>query len=179
MELSFTLASPDPIAEAYVVVRSTVRQAEERGVATFHHIVGAIHFAGHVTESVAPAPVWNLVPVDLLAAKSAKRYDHPVVATIDTDGSVISLHQTEAEARAFLAEIHDAADLRTKSAPDDKSIASSVRVTAGETGVAFDQTGRLPAHVVAALRDMVFLPALDLGTPVPGVTKINLADFFR
>ncbi len=137
------------------------------------------HIADHAVESVDPAPVWTLAPPALLAAKSAAAFNHPVVVNLDADGSVLSIHNSETEARAYLAEIHDAADLRTKASPVGKSLASSVRVTAGEAGVAFDQTGRLPAHVVAALRDMVFLPALDLGTPVPATTRINLADFFR
>ena len=137
------------------------------------------HIADHAVESVDPAPVWTLAPPALLAARSADAFNHPVVVNLDADGSVLSIHNSEAEARAYLAEIHDAADLRTKATTDGKSLTSSVRVTAGEAGVAFDQTGRLPPHVVDALREMIFLPALDLGTPVAATTRINLADFFR
>ncbi len=136
------------------------------------------HIADHAVDSVEPTPVWTLVPPALLAAKSAQSFDYPVVANIDADGSVISLHETEADARAYLAQIHDAADLRSKATPG-KSLASSVRIATDDHAMQLDQTGRIPAPVVTAMREMVFLPALDVGTPAPGTIRVNLADFFR
>ena len=104
-----------------------------------------------------------------------------MVVNIDADGSIISIHETEAEARTFLAQIHDEADFRTKSTPTKQSdsFAQSIRVTAEDSQVSLDQTGRVPPLIVAAVREMIFLPALNLGKPVTGTTMVNLADFFR
>ena len=139
------------------------------------------YLADHAVETMTPAPVWTLAPAALLAAESSAGFDYPVVVNIDADGSVISIHESETDARAYLAEIHDAADLRSKSTPakSAQSMAASVRVTAEDAGISLDQTGRLPAPVVAAMRDMIFMPALDLGAPIAGTAKVNLADFFR
>ncbi len=140
------------------------------------------HISQHAIDSLSPTPVWELAPSNLLAATNPATFDHPVVVSVDADGSVISIHQSEADARAFLAEIQDAADLRSKSTPTAKSgnsLSNSVRIVDQDAGVRLDQTGRLPAPVVAAMRELIFLPALDLGTPVPGIARINLADFFR
>ncbi|WP_221032640.1 hypothetical protein [Actomonas aquatica] len=235
LELTFKLSSPEPIADAYVVVLGAVVMGEQEGIVTFHQSVGAIgpeprkikirklgftpgfditdvklhvyshgrelatnlseravpmsrdeareflllsHIADHAIETVTPTPVWNLPPTALLAADRPADFDYPVVVNIDADGSIISIHNSETEARAYLAEIHDASELRTKTTPG-KSLSASVRVTSEDAGVTLDQTGRLPSRVVAAMRDMFFLPALDLGSPVPGTTKVNLADFFR
>jgi hypothetical protein len=238
MELTFTVSSPDPIADAYVVIMGDIKQGEQEGTITFHHPVGAIgpeprkvkvrktgfqpgftiedvklhvyahgkelatnlseksvpltrqqareylllsHIAQNSLETVTPQPVWTLAPSALLAAKDGARFDYPVAVTIDADGAVLSIHNSETEARAFLAQIHDAADLRSKSTPDKASttFADSVRVADQDADVALDQTGRLPRHVVAAMEDMFFLPALDLGSPVAGTAKVNLAEFFR
>ena len=139
------------------------------------------HIADHAVESVSPEPVWTLAPPALLAAKSGQQFDYPLVATIDADGSVLGIHESEADARAFLAELQDNAGLRTRNTPGAPtgSLVESVRVSADDTNNTLDHTGRLPAHVVAAMRDMVFLPALDIGTPVAGTASVNLAEFFR
>ncbi len=139
------------------------------------------HIAQHKHETVTAEPVWNLPPPALLAAKSGEPFNYPVVVNIDADGSIISIHETEAEARTFLAQIHDEADIRSKSTPTKQtgSFAQSVRVTAEDSTVSLDQTGRVPPLVVAAMREMLFLPALDLGKPIAGTTQVNLVDFFR
>ena len=139
------------------------------------------YLADHAAESMPPEPVWTLVPPALLAAKTGTAFDFPVIVNVDADGSVISIYDSETEARAFLAEIHDAAHLRSKATPgkSTQSLSATVRITAEDSGVALDQTGRLPSHVVAAMEEMIFLPALDLGSPTPGTVKVNLADFFR
>ncbi len=139
------------------------------------------HIAQHKHETVAAQPVWSLAPPALLANKSGQAFNYPVVVNIDADGSIISIHETEAEARTFLAQIHDEADFRTKSTPTKQSdsFAQSIRVTAEDSQVSLDQTGRVPPLIVAAVREMIFLPALNLGKPVTGTTMVNLADFFR
>ncbi|WP_221032639.1 hypothetical protein [Actomonas aquatica] len=136
------------------------------------------HLADHAIESVPATPVWNLAPPSLLGAADASRFDYPVIVTLDADGSVMSIHDSETEARAFLASIHDAAELRTKSNPG-RSLASSLRTTDADARLTVDQTGRLPAHVVAAINELIFLPALDVGSPTPGTAAVNLAEFFR
>lgn len=238
LELTFSLSSPDPIADAYVVVMGNVTMGEQQGIVTFHQSVGALgpqprkitvrklgfqpgfdiqdvklhvyshgrelatnlseraigmthqeareflllsHIADNALETVTPTPVWNLAPAALLAADAATDFDYPVVVNVDADGSIISIHNSETEARAYLAEIHDASELRTKATPGKSgaTFADSVRVSDQDANVALDQTGRLPGHVVAAMRDMFFLPALDIGSPVAGTAKVNLAEFFR
>lgn len=138
------------------------------------------HIAEHPRENVDAQPVWTLAPPALLANKSGESFNYPVVVNIDADGSIISIHDTEGEARTFLAQIHDAADLRTKATPTKQdSFAQSIRVSNEGSSVSIDQTGSVPASVIAAVSDMIFLPALELGTPVAVTTKVNLADFYR
>ncbi|MCF3650126.1 hypothetical protein [Synoicihabitans lomoniglobus] len=238
LELTFEIASREPIADAYLVVMGNVMQAGQEGIVTFHQNVGAIgpkprkikvrktgfapgftisdvnlhlythgqeiatnrsernvaltrdqareflllsHIAEHPLDTITPQPVWTLAPAVLLAAKSGASYDHPVVATIDSDGSVISIHQTEEIAQAFLAELVDAAKVRRKATPvkTPSTFADAVRVRDADDETAFDQTGQLPPQVVAAMREMIFLPALELGVPIVGTAKVNLVDFFK
>ncbi len=235
MELSFNVSSPDPIANAYVVIMGAIAQGEEEGVVAFHQPIGAIgpqprkikvrktgfqpgfvikevklhlyaygkelatnlseravgmtreeareflllsHIADHAVESLPPSPVWTLAPTALLAAKSAQDFDYPVVANIDADGSIISIHNSDTAARAYLADIHNAGDLRAKATPG-QSLSASVRVSTDGQEITFNHADHLPERVIDALRDMVFLPALDVGTPVAATTRINLADFFH
>lgn len=139
------------------------------------------HIAQHPRESVAAQPVWTLAPPVLLANKSGESFNYPVVVNIDADGSIISIHETESEARTFLSQIHDEADIRTKSTPtkSSDSFAQSIRVSSANSAVSLDQTGKVPPAIIAAVSDMIFLPALELGTPVPVTTSVNLADFYR
>ena len=138
------------------------------------------HLSEHALETVAPEPVWELMPSALLAAEDREAFNYSVVVNIDADGSVISIHQNENDARAFLDAVVDESKLRTRStAPSSfDGMVDSVRI-ADRTDINLDQTGRLPADVSAAIADMVFLPALDIGAPVAGMTSVNLADFFR
>ena len=138
------------------------------------------HIADHPVESVSSTPVWTLAPTALLAAKSAREFDYPLIATVDADGSLLSIHESESDARAFLTEIEETADLRTRTTPGlpTGSLAQSVRVASDTENDILDRTGRLPDHVVAAMQEMVFLPALDLGSPIASTVRINLADFF-
>ena len=139
------------------------------------------HTAQHKRETVDAQPVWTLAPPTLLAAKSSEPFNYPVVVNVDADGSIISIHENESDARTFLAQIHDEAEIRSKSTPTKQSgsFAQSIRVAAENSQVAIDQSGRVPPAVVAAMREMIFLPALNLGQPIAGTTRVNLADFFR
>ncbi|MCF3650127.1 hypothetical protein [Synoicihabitans lomoniglobus] len=238
MDLTFSISSADPIADAYVVVMGSVVNDGKAGVVTFHQNIGPVgrekrrikirktgftpgyeikevklhlysrgkelgtnlseknlpltrdqareflllsHISEHAMETTIPAPVWTLAPTALLAAADGNPFNHPVIVNIDADGTVLSIHESEADARAYLAAIHDASELRSKATPGKASatFGDSVRVTTQDPDVALDQSGRLPAHVVAAMRDMIFVPALDRGTPVAGTAKVNLADYFK
>ncbi|MCF3649411.1 hypothetical protein [Synoicihabitans lomoniglobus] len=139
------------------------------------------HLADHTLDTVDPEAVWTLVPATLLAAKDGASFNYPVIVNVDSDGSVISIHDSETDARAYLAEIHNASDLRSKATPGKTagSLSEAVRTASRDVPVTIDQTGRLPDNVVAAMREMIFLPALELGVPLPGTTRVNLADFFR
>lgn len=139
------------------------------------------HTAQHQRETVAAQPVWILAPPALLGAKSRELFNYPVVVNVDADGSIMSIHESEAEARVFLEQILDSADIRSKSTPTDQtsSFAQSVRLGTEDSQVYLDQGVRIPPLVVAALNDMFFLPALELGTPIADTTTVNLADFYR
>ena len=139
------------------------------------------HIAEHQFDTVAPTPVWELMPPVLLSATDRKAFNYPVVVNIDADGSVISIHDDETSAREFLNEIHEAAALRNRSTPRKAgaSLGESVRVAETDPAVSIDQTGRLPPRIVTTIQEMIFLPAIDLGAPQAGTTRINLADFFR
>ena len=139
------------------------------------------HIASHPRESVDAQPVWTLAPPALLANKSGESFNYPVVVNIDADGSIISIHETEGEARTFLEQINDEADIRTKSTPtkQNDSFAQSIRLSSEDSAVSLDQTGQVPPAVIAAVSDMIFLPALELGTPIAVTTQVNLADFYR
>jgi len=137
------------------------------------------HVASHQFDTLGPAPVWELVPPAVLANKDAKAFDYPVVVNIDADGSVISIHDDERAAQEFLNEIRDAATLRQRTTPEKAAASLGASVRVADAAVALDQTGRLPPRIVAAIQDMVFLPAIDLGQPQPGTTRVNLAEFYR
>jgi hypothetical protein len=139
------------------------------------------HIAQHKRETIGAQPVWTLAPPALLANKSGESFNYPVIVNVDADGSIISIHETETEAQTFLAQIHDEADIRSKSTPHKQSdsFAQSVRVAAEDSQVSVDQTSRVPPAIIAAISDMIFLPALDVGKPITGTTMVNLADFFR
>ncbi len=139
------------------------------------------HLADHAVESVAPTSVWELAPAALLATPSRESFDYPAIVTIDRDGTLLAIHASVADAESYLAQIHEAADLRSKRIADvSKTLVQSLHGATARAAAdrVIDHTGRVPATVLAALREMIFLPALDLGTPVPGVTRINLADYF-
>lgn len=139
------------------------------------------HVSQHRFDTLPPAPVWELVPPAVLANADRKTFDYPVVVNIDADGSIISLHDDEKSAKEFLNEIEDSAALRTRTTREKAaaSLGDSVRLAQADDTVAFDQTGHLPPRIVAAIRDMIFLPAINLGQPQPGTTRVNLADFYR
>lgn len=139
------------------------------------------HLARHKRETLAPEPVWTLAPSAVLANKSADVFNYPVIVNVDADGTVISIHESAAEAEAFLAEIHEESDLRTKSTPTQQqdSFAQTLRVTAEDSQLFVGQTTRVPPAVIDAMSEMVFLPALEAGTPTMSTTQVNLADFYR
>src|SRR5690606_23466805 len=138
------------------------------------------HISEHAVETVGPTPVWELVPPAVLAARDPAVFNYPVVVNIDADGSVISIHDGVDEAKAFLDLVHEESNLRTRPTTDRNfdRLTDSVRIR-DQQETTLDQTGRLPPAVSAAIADMVFLPALELGAPVAGMAQINLADFYR
>ncbi len=132
----------------------------------------------NATESLAAQPVWSLVPPALLAAKSAAPFDRTVAVNIDADGRLISIHDSLADARAFVASIQDAKALRTRDTPKDAPASFAASVRLGDDTIQPNQSQHVPAPIVAALQDMFFLPALDVGQPVVSTTELNLAAFF-
>jgi hypothetical protein len=139
------------------------------------------HVTQHKGETIAPEPVWNLAPSALLANKSGDGFNYPVVVNVDADGSIISIHASEIEAQNFLTEIQEASALRTKSTPTNQqdSFAQSVRVTSDDAPLFVDEILEVPPTVIAAVSEMIFLPALDSGAPIASMTRVNLADFYR
>ena len=138
------------------------------------------HLSENTHDSLHPKPVWELMPLTLLAASDREAFDYSVVVNIDADGSVISIHNTEGDAQKFLDTVVNESELRTRATtpgPFD-GMTESVRI-ADQADIDLDQTGRLPAHISATIADMVFLPALEIGKPVAGIATINLAEFFR
>ena len=53
------------------------------------------------------------------------------------------------------------------------------KLSAPRTPSELDQTGQLPPQIVSIVGRIVFMPALEEGYPVPSISRINLADFFR
>ena len=139
------------------------------------------YLSQHKRETLAPEPVWTLAPPALLATKTGDSFNFPVIVNVDADGTVISIHESESEAETFLAQIHDESDLRTKSTPTKQvdSFARTLRVTSEDSQLFVSQTTRVPRAVIDAASEMVFLPALETGTPTMSTTRVNLADFYR
>ncbi|WP_221032692.1 hypothetical protein [Actomonas aquatica] len=135
------------------------------------------YLSEHATESLPAQPVWSLAPPALLAAESASAFDRTVAINLDADGSLISIHDSRAAAETFAASIHDASTLRAGNPTKTGTFADSMR-RSETSAVSLNQSARVPAHIVAALQDMYFLPALDGGEPVMSTTEINLATFF-
>lgn len=140
-----------------------------------HRFLLLAHLADHPTGRLPPEPVWSLAPAQLFARHTAAEFDRPVAINVDADGHLLSIHGSETEARAYLSAIPAADTLRTKA---DFGFDRRPRLSAAPAA-ASDPHLTLPADLLAALREMVFLPALRNGTPVIGTTTVNLADFFR
>ncbi len=135
-----------------------------------------VHLTDHKEGTVLPVPVWELAPPTLYAAKDRRKFDYPVAVSVGPDGEVLAVHRSVGEAYRELR-VYDAAALNTKSTP---ALADAETAIAAPPADARTQTADtdLPPHIVALVRELIFLPALKDGQPVKGIVSLNLADFF-
>ncbi len=144
-----------------------------------HRFLLLSHLTDHPQGDLPPQPIWSLAPAALFAARAAADFDLPLAVNIDAEGRLLSIHQSETTARAYLAAIPDATTLHTKASPTADGSAPRPAEDDPALDAAVDSDIALPEPLLTALREMVFLPALRDGTPVLGTTTINLADFLR
>src|SRR5690606_12117781 len=88
------------------------------------------HISEHAVETLGPTPVWELAPPAVLAGKDPAAFNYRVVVNVDADGTVISIHDGEDEAKAFLDLVHEESALRSRPTADRNfdSLTSSVRI---------------------------------------------------
>ncbi len=138
-----------------------------------HRFLLLAHIADHPHGQLPPQPVWSLAPASLFSSVTPEIFDQTLAVNVDADGHLLSIHRSETDAQALLKSIPAAADLRTKSGGAQPGQPIPVAPDVSESA------DELPPLLIAALRELVFLPALRDGEPVIGTTTINLADFFR
>ena len=192
MELEFKISSPEPIAHAYLIALTRVRDAN--GAITdinFHRDIGAIgpqpRKILHLQTGIKPGA--EIIEVKTHLFSNGKE--------LATNLSEKRFELTNEEALQYLMLDH-VANHRGQSieakpvwelAPNELKAAENPRSLDFPVTVKVDAEGNLvgidggdlivPEPIVETIKGLTFLPALQEGTPIASTTTVNLADYFR
>ena len=192
MELEFKVSSPKPIAHAYLIALTRVRDA--KGAITdinFHREIGAIgpqprkilHLQTGMTPGAEIIEVKTHVfsnGKELATNLSEKRFE---LTTEEAMQYLMLDHTANHRGQTIQAQpVWELAPPELKAANDAKALDFPVTVKIDADGrLTGLDTGALivPEPILAIIRSLTFLPALQEGTPISTTTTVNLADYFR
>ena len=192
MELEFRISAPEPIAHAYLIALTRVRDA--KGTITdinFHREIGAIgpqpRKILHLQTGIAPGS--EIIEVKTHLFSNGKE--------LATNLSEKRFELTTEEAKQYLMLDH-VANHRGQSiaahpvwelAPAELKAMASASAVDFPVTVEIDADGQLtrldpgalivPESLLATIKRLTFLPALEEGAPVASTRTVNLADYFR
>ena len=191
VRLTFKVSSPTPINDAYAVAISRIKLNGRFSDITYHHAIGRVDAQPRtirVLQSGLP-PGYEHVETRIYLFNHGKE--------IATNLSERRLDLTAVEAHQYLMLDHLAQNrnetvparpvwdlapnsLRAAENPDPFDMNVTVEIDAdGTVSRVLAENRILPAAVSTTLENLVFLPALENGTPVPSQLSLNVADYFR
>jgi hypothetical protein len=191
MEVSFTISSSIPMANAFVVIVAQIKSGETVASTSFHREIGQV-----TTESRRFKFMQVGLPLGF-QLESSKIYLFNYGEEVATNLSEKQYKLTSSQAREYLQFDYMGEHRReTLNAQPAWSIAPSELVAANNprsfnfpVTVDLDATGSLtsihdsgppiPAHVRSIVERLTFLPALEKGKPVASTITVNPADFFK
>jgi len=188
--LEFKAATPEPVANAYVVAISRISVNGRISDVTFHQSIGRLDSKPrrvYILQTGLP-PGYEVLNTDVYLFTNGKE--------LPTNLSEKRLSITHEEARQYLLLDRVASNRRETLPPEPVWNLAPEALMSAESPEVFDynllvdidsqgqltgiqSAGVVPEPIRQVVAQMEFLPALDNGDAVPGQLAFNLADYFR